>query len=454
MNRRDALRTFAATGLAASLPTGIAASASAAAGVPPVTLHTPVLGPRMNFEEADRVMAMLGLDALVLGTGTNFQHATGHRSVVSRMGHPPSSLVIVTKHEDRRLTIVTSAFGYYFTLSDMLQHSGIPAYLFTQPTAQLDNGTPVAGPLTVFPDRGEVPTDEIEDNRVTATNAAIAKNGAYPTQQVALASALKDLGLNKARLAVDHVYVDSQVAKAAPLADITGAEDALRRIRTVKSASEIVLMRQASAGNVAAALEAVQSVRTGGSYRQLRNEFYVAAAKRGQRGVFMVVDRTSDELYDDEFKDGQAFMIDCVSEYEGYHGDYGRTVFIGEPNDSMKSATKALATGWDSVREQLRPGLKFSEIYMLGQKALRTAGKTYNTPFAPHSVGLYHSDHMGQTGLPQREDIVLRPGMILSIDCPLIETGVGGSAHLEDLMLITSDGAEPIHEIGHQTITV
>lgn len=448
MNRRDTLRAFAATGLVASLPTGVATAASAS------LLPRPVMGPRMNFEEADRVMAMLGLDALVLGTGINFQQATGHRPVISRMGRPPASLAIVSTREDRRLTIVSSAFAYYFTLSDMLRESDIPAYLFTQPSAQFDDGKPVAKPLTVWSSRGEAAIDEIEDNRVAASRAAVAKNGVHPTLQAALKAALKGLGLSKSRLAVDHTFVKSQLADAAPRATMVGAEDALRRIRTVKSATEILLMRQSATANVKAALKAIQSVRTGGSYRQLRNEFYSAAARLGQRGVFMAIDRVTDELYDDAFKNGQAFMIDCVSEYEGYHGDYGRTVFVGEPKQSMKSATKALAIGWDSVRERLRPGLKFSQIHDLGQKALRTAGKTYKTPFGPHSVGLYHSDHTGETGLPAREDIVLRPGMILSIDCPLVESGVGGSAHLEDLMLITSDGAEPIHDIGHQTITV
>lgn len=448
MNRRDTLRAIAATGIAASLPAGTASAAT------PTPAHQPILGPRMNFAEADRVMATLGLDALVLGTGTNFQQATGHRPVISRMGRPPASLAIVSKHDDRRLAIVSSAFAYYFTLSDLLRESDIPAYLFTQPAAQTKDGQAVAQPLSVWPDLGEHPNDEIEDNRVAASRAAVAKNGAHPTVQAALAAALKDLGLSNKRIAVDHAFVKSRLADAAPKAEIVGAEDALRRIRTVKSATEILLMRQASAGNVAAALEAVQSIRTGGSYRQLRNEFFAAAARRGQRGVFMAIDRVTDELYEDSFKDGQAFMIDCVSEYEGYHGDYGRTVFVGEPKNSMKAATKALSFGWDSVREQLRPGLKFSDIQTLGQKALRTAGTTYQTPFGPHSVGLYHSDHTGEIDLPPREDIVLRPGMILSIDCPLVQSGVGGSAHLEDLMLITNDGAEPIHDIGHQTIAV
>ena len=37
--------------------------------------------------------------------------------------------------------------------------------------------------------------------------------------------------------------------------------------------------------------------------------------------------------------------------------------------------------------------------------------------------------------------------MILSIDCPLSETGRGGTGHLEDLVRITASGAEPIHTV-------
>jgi len=44
--------------------------------------------------------------------------------------------------------------------------------------------------------------------------------------------------------------------------------------------------------------------------------------------------------------------------------------------------------------------------------------------------------------------------MVLSIDCPMGATGMGGSSHLEDLMLITDDGAEPINDTGSQTIMV
>ena len=44
--------------------------------------------------------------------------------------------------------------------------------------------------------------------------------------------------------------------------------------------------------------------------------------------------------------------------------------------------------------------------------------------------------------------------MILSVDCPVLNAGMGGSAHMEDLSLITADGAEPIHSVTNPIIIV
>ena len=90
----------------------------------------------------------------------------------------------------------------------------------------------------------------------------------------------------------------------------------------------------------------------------------------------------------------------------------------------------------------------------MGQEALRKMGADFSISFSPHSVGLYHTDHVGTMGSPPREDIVLEPRMILSVDCPMGATGMGGSSHLEDLMLITEDGAEPINSIGTNVVRV
>ena len=44
--------------------------------------------------------------------------------------------------------------------------------------------------------------------------------------------------------------------------------------------------------------------------------------------------------------------------------------------------------------------------------------------------------------------------MVLSVDLPIVDVGLGGSAHLEDLVLITKDGAELLNDGGDQVIIV
>jgi Xaa-Pro aminopeptidase len=49
---------------------------------------------------------------------------------------------------------------------------------------------------------------------------------------------------------------------------------------------------------------------------------------------------------------------------------------------------------------------------------------------------------------------MLEPGMIISTDCPVMDAGIGGSAHLEDSVVITATGMEPLNDTGDQTILV
>ncbi len=51
-------------------------------------------------------------------------------------------------------------------------------------------------------------------------------------------------------------------------------------------------------------------------------------------------------------------------------------------------------------------------------------------------------------------DLPLEAGMVLSVDCPLLNAGVNGTTHLEDLVLITPSGAETIHRTGDEIIVV
>lgn len=152
----------------------------------------------------------------------------------------------------------------------------------------------------------------------------------------------------------------------APKAILTTSDDALRRIRTIKSTDEIALMRKSSQINILAAHAALKNIGPGASYKDLRNNFYSELAKQGANGLFMVIDHISDEQYNADLHSGQAFLIDCVGSYQGYLGDYGRTIFMGEVSNSAVRAQKAVGKAWDDLRARLKPGIKFSDITKLG----------------------------------------------------------------------------------------
>lgn len=422
-------------------------AAGATSAIPiPGTMTTPP----MNMSRAKQIMEEDGIDALILGEGVNFYHASGHRPVTTRMGHRPGAFAIVTRSESQPLTLVLASFTYYYQLADSLDAEKYPIYLYTGPEPE---NASEALPIFVFPDRSEVPMDEIESRRASLTSMADRERRAAAGLAPALTKALTDLGVAKGTIALDHDSIRALLGDTLPSAKFVGASNALSRIRPIKSAIEIDLMRQAATMNAEAALAAVKTVRSGATYRDLRNVFAAEAALRGNRSVFMVVDRVSSEHVDAPFRDGQSFLIDAVSEYQGYHGDYGRTVFLGEPSKSMAKATQAMGRAWDEVRHSLKPGMRFSEVSALGKQTLKKLGANYAVSFTPHSVGLYHTDHVDPSGIGFGwQDLVLEPGMIISVDCPLLEAGIGGSAHLEDLMLITATGSEPINPIGNQVI--
>ena len=355
-------------------------------------------------------------------------------------------------------------FIYYYTYSDGHFDFPLQTWLFTGWDRRLQkggeaapaDGEPPASPAYIFEDKGEADLREIEVHRRSTLNAALSQQKLSADARWALVNAVRGMGLDRGRIGVDHRVVNAIFETAGLDAVPVYADRALRRIRAIKSPREIELMTFSAQANAEAALAAARAARAGATYQELRAAFFSEAAKRGNLGVFMQVDTIGAETGDGEFREGQAFQIDCVSHGFHYHGDYGRTVFLGEPSRSMKRVTDAIALGWDAIMEALKPGLRYSEIRAIGMEALRKGGYDLDVAFTPHSVGLMHTDDPGRADSPfyVKEDVVLAENMIISVDCPVRNVGLGGSAHLEDLTLITADGGVQINDISDRVIIV
>lgn len=427
--------------------------------VPPRRLASEILrdAPPINLDQAYAEMEREDLDGIVVMDPVNVYHLTGYWPASSRMNHEPTLVAVLARDSSFPIALIAAEFTHYYLLSDIEYRYPFDRYLYTSPAdpAELEASKASgyrsdvgAGKGRAFTDLKLAPLSPREKARDQAVASALIAHGASADREFALLKALRARGLDRGKVAVDHPSLVDLYAKAMLPAAVVPAADTLKRIRRIKSPREIELMRVASASNVEAAMIAARSVRSGATYQELRGAFLAEAARRGNRGVFLVVNGVSAENIDFSFEDGDAFLIDAVSEGAGYHGDFGRTVILGEPSPVVKGATDAIRTGWYAVRDALKPGMTFSEITTLGRNTLRSIEHDYGVLFQPHSVGLFHNDS------PGLGEVTLEENMIISVDCPILVSGIGATAHLEDLMLITRNGAVAIHDVPESIITV
>jgi len=410
----------------------------------------------MNIARAAEVMERHGLDGLVLGEPVNVFHTLGHWPQIARtrMGQPPGTFAVIARARPEQAGIVTSRFLYYYTWADGRRRADVQPWLYT---VLGDDG--LAGPLPQYDlcaDQGEAPLSLLEEHRSHALAEVPSEQGWIGDCGAALCRAMRDMGLWQGRIGIDHPVLREVLERNEFPGAPVWADNILREIRMVKSPLELALMARAAQANVEALNAVGRAVREGAAYHELHRLYLGETAARGNRAVFLNVDRASSEYCSATIRDGQALFLDGVSHFQNYHGDFARTVFVGEPLPPARKAAEAAAFGWQAVREILKPGVTYSQIMAHGEESIRKAGYGVQIGFGPHSVGLSHTDEPGDIvgGFYRKPDIVLEAGMILSVDCPVLDTGLGGSAHCEDLMLITHDGAEPIHTLHDPVITV
>ena len=413
----------------------------------------------MNLPRAHELMCQLDLLGMVLGEPVNVFHALGYWPQISRTraGQPPTTFVLLSRDDSAPCGLVTTRFIYYYTWADARFERRLQSWLYLDADDDPGNQDVLdAVVIKQFANRGAVALSRIEAQRREALAAIVPERRAMRDAGRALVSAMRALGLWRGRIAFDHPVIQAVCVRHDHPGTLVPGDNIVRAIRLVKSPLEIRLMRRAATANAEALTAVGRKIRAGASHHELRRQFDIECAMRGNHSVFLTVDRVSSDLSDERIRDGQCLFIDGVSQFQHYHGDYARSVFVGEPNAIVRRAADAAHLGWSAVRERLKPGLRYSDLVRIGHEAVRKAGFDTAIGFGPHSVGLMHTDEPCDDahGFYRKADLTLRENMIVSVDCPVMDTGIGGSAHIEDLMLITADGAEPIHPLGDAVVVV
>jgi Xaa-Pro aminopeptidase len=279
-----------------------------------------------------------------------------------------------------------------------------------------------------------------------------------PSAMWALVRALKASGLTRGTIAVDDMGIVPELQHMG-LTDVTfvPGNNVFRRIRMIKSAPELAYMRVAQANNAAAAMAAAHSLQAGMTYAEFQRRYEAECAARGSVAGFILLGFTEALLPDDEVVRGKSYMLDAFSQYQGYYGDFARTVIVGEPSAQVARRFKAQQIGRAEGFAKVRPGVSFFEVQEAARVAMVKAGMPDSMcrGITLHSVGLQHIDHPTPMQAPfdVAHDMVLAENMTITLDLPYLELG-WGAGHNEDMLRVTADGYEVLNDEAEPLVIV
>jgi len=395
-----------------------------------------------------------GLDALVVCQRVNVKYVTGYTPFLTYLGFDIPGIAIVPRERERGVTLVASAVDVWRLSQSPNWHPDrlIPFTAAANPEALPGIAAPEAFPAGMgwpIAEDGVTPQDQAMLDYVERYGENVAAS-----PQWGLIKALEDMALMGAVIGYDDPAIPVMLAQHGAQ-DVTcrDAANLMRRIRMVKTPGEIALMRHVSQNNAASAHAVMEALEPGMTVADIDRAFSVETAKRGLNRVFIVAGSLHN-LPHGEVCEGTPILIDAVSEYQGYHGDFGRTFLLGEAPRAFRPKTKMLQVAWQAAFGMIKPGVRYSDIRSAAIDALRKEALGEHLPVVnPHSVGLQHTDEPGREGMPGfvKDDIILEAGMTMTVDLPHVEPG-WGAAHLEDMIVVTENGAEPLNDMSRPVV--
>jgi Xaa-Pro aminopeptidase len=242
---------------------------------------------------------------------------------------------------------------------------------------------------------------------------------------------------------------------------VKAASSLITPFRTIKSASEIELLKTAAAITAQAQLEAARSARPGLFEYQIQavieHVFMVNGAMRP--GFATIVGSGPDSCIlhwsenSRQAAAGDLAVLDIGAEYDMYTADITRTIPIsGKFTDRQKAVYQIVLRANEAAIEMIGPGVKMADVnakvndiigeglVTLGLIKDKTGLRRYYTHGLSHPIGLQVHDVTGGGG--QTLGGTLQPGMVITIEPGIYIREEGLGVRIEDDVLVTDTGHE------------
>jgi Xaa-Pro aminopeptidase len=158
------------------------------------------------------------------------------------------------------------------------------------------------------------------------------------------------------------------------------------------------------------------------------------------------------ECSDRVLQPGDVVVVDIGGSYEpGYHSDCTRTYSIGEPEPQVAQQYSVLQRAQQAAVAAVRPGVTAEEVDAVARGVLAQAGLAdVFVHRTGHGIGLsVHEEPYIVAG----NSLPLQEGMAFSVEPGIYFSGRWG-ARIEDIVIVTADGAQSVNHRPHELTVV
>ncbi|WP_174734160.1 M24 family metallopeptidase [Mesobacillus harenae] len=261
--------------------------------------------------------------------------------------------------------------------------------------------------------------------------------------QEEVAKQVQQLGIRKLGFEEDHVtfstFKSYDKAVEAELVPVSGA---VEKLRLIKTDGEIKILKEAAEIADAAFKHITGFIRPGLTELEVSNEleFFMRRAGADSSSFDIIVASgyrsalphgvASEKV----IESGDFITLDFGAYYKGYVSDITRTLAVGKPEDKLKEIYNIVLEAQLRGMAGIKPGMTGKEADALTRNLIVEKGYgEYFGHSTGHGIGL--EVHEGP-GLSFKSDVVLEPGMVVTVEPGIYIPGVGG-VRIEDDTVIT-----------------
>jgi Xaa-Pro aminopeptidase len=260
----------------------------------------------------------------------------------------------------------------------------------------------------------------------------------------------------RGRLRLGYAPAQLTVAQKSALQSFAGARvrwipapHEVERLRAIKDAGELALMREAAIliGDIWSA--ALRGIKPGVSElavaAQLERSMKLRGASgpsfetivaSGPRSAWPHAQPTPKLL-----KKNELVVMDQGAILRGYCSDMTRTVFLGRAAGGVRGLYAAVLEAQQAAKAAIRPGVKAGDVDSVARKVLRRHGYVrYFTHSTGHGLGI-EVHEMPRLGAG--EETLLEEGMVITVEPGVYIEGFGG-IRIEDDVVVTAHGAQDL----------